>query len=246
MIRTLLVDDEQLARDRLRELLRPFPEIEVVGEADDAEEAMERMLEARPDLIFLDIQMPGCSGLEFAGSLPSPRPKIIFCTAFDEYAIEAFELHAVDYLLKPVSRVRLARSLERVRQLSGDESDRAIDEVTRTIRAKPLRFLVKRAGRFRVIMQNEVLYFGFEEGLTRLYSREQGYVIQPSLSDLEKRLDPNDFCRVSRTAIVNLNAVQEVLPMPGGHAEVLLRSGARLEVSRRRLKDLMSQLGQGY
>ena len=109
MIRVMLVDDEQAARERLRQLLGPIPGLEIVGEAADGEQAIERIVELRPDLVLLDIQMPGCTGLEVAASLPSPRPRIIFCTAFDQYAVDAFELHAVDYLLKPVNRVRLAR-----------------------------------------------------------------------------------------------------------------------------------------
>ena len=117
MVRALLVDDEQPARERLRRLLAAFDDLEVVGEAEDGEQAIEQILELKPDLVFLDIQMPGCSGMEVAASMPSPRPKIVFCTAFEEYAVDAFELHAVDYLLKPINRARLARALQRVRDL---------------------------------------------------------------------------------------------------------------------------------
>ncbi len=102
MIRVMLVDDEQAARERLRQLLAPIPGLEIVGEAADGEQAIERIVQLRPDLVLLDIQMPGCTGLEVAACLPAPRPRIIFCTAFDQYAVDAFELHAVDYLLKPV------------------------------------------------------------------------------------------------------------------------------------------------
>ena len=104
MIRALVVDDEQTARDRLRRLLSAFDDVEVIGEAEDGEQAIERITEQQPNLVFLDIQMPGCSGMEVAASLRSPQPKIIFCTAYEEYAVDAFELHAVDYLLKPVNR----------------------------------------------------------------------------------------------------------------------------------------------
>ena len=104
MVHALLVDDEQPARERLRRLLAAFDDVEVVGEAEDGEHALERILELRPDVVFLDIQMPGCSGLDLAASMPAPRPKIVFCTAFEEHAVDAFELHAVDYLLKPITR----------------------------------------------------------------------------------------------------------------------------------------------
>src|SRR5215510_2698338 len=107
-MRVLIVDDEEPARERLRALLSGFYDLAIVGEAEDGEQAMERIGELRPDLILLDIQMAGCSGIDVAGSLPSPRPKIIFCTAFEQYAVDAFEVCAVDYLLKPVSRARLA------------------------------------------------------------------------------------------------------------------------------------------
>ncbi|MDA2925054.1 SpoIIE family protein phosphatase, partial [Acidobacteria bacterium AH-259-L09] len=116
MIRVLLVDDEQPARDRLAHLLSSLEDVEVVGEAEDGEQAIEKISKIQPDLVLLDIQMPGLSGLEVAASLPAPRPKIVFCTAFDQYAIDAFELHALDYLLKPVKRERLKQAVERVRQ----------------------------------------------------------------------------------------------------------------------------------
>jgi phosphoserine phosphatase RsbU/P len=122
MIRALLVDDERPARDRLRQLLRSFSDVEVVGEAEDGEQALERIAETRPDLLFLDIQMPGRSGLEVAMSLTPPRPKVIFCTAFDQYAIEAFEQNAVDYLLKPVNRTRLGKAIDHLRHSAGELS----------------------------------------------------------------------------------------------------------------------------
>ena len=128
MIRAVLVDDEEPARDRLQALLRELGTVRVVGVAEDAEEALEKITEARPNLVFLDIQMPGRSGLELVASLPPPRPRIIFCTAFDQYAIDAFEHDAVDYLLKPLNRQRLARAVDRVRQ-SMDEREELRREV---------------------------------------------------------------------------------------------------------------------
>src|SRR5687768_15501931 len=136
MIRTLLVDDEQPARERLKQLLAAHPDVEVVGEADDGVQAIERIAELTPDLVLLDIQMPGASGLDVAGSLGHPRPAVIFCTAFDQYAVDAFELSALDYLLKPVNRARLAAALERVRTRSASAKaparDRAIEKLTQS------------------------------------------------------------------------------------------------------------------
>ena len=242
MIRTLIVDDEEPARDRLRQLLSSIDDINIVGEAGDGEQAIQQILELRPDLVFLDIQMPACSGLEVAASLPSPRPRIIFCTAFDQYAVDAFELHAIDYLLKPVSRARLADALSHARQAQPDTQESGLETFTQAGRSKPSRFLAKRGARFRVIAGTEVLYFASEEGLTKLCAADQHYWMEPTLNDLEARLDPVVFFRISRAAIVNLDSIQEVFPMPGGHGEVLLRNGTRLEVSRRRFKELLEKL----
>ena len=238
----LIVDDEELARDRLRLLLQAFEDIRIVGEAEDGEHAMERIIELRPDLVLLDIQMAGCSGIEVASALPSPSPKIVFCTAFDQYAVDAFELSAVDYLLKPVSRARLARSIERVRTLTSADTEANVEKLVRSANLAPVRFLGRRGLRFRVIPQKEAVYLGSEGGLTKLYTSTESYVMEPTLSDFERRLNPAAFCRISRTAIVNLDYVSEVGMLVGGYGEAILKTGARLEVSRRRVKDLLARL----
>ena len=243
MIRVMLVDDEQAARERLRQMLGAIPGIEIVGEAADGEQAIERIVELRPDLVLLDIQMPGCTGLEVAACLPTPRPGIIFCTAFDQYAVDAFELHAVDYLLKPVNRVRLARAIERVRQGDGLEAGGDVDRILTTLRGRTTRLLARSGEGYRVIPQSEVVHFFSDTGLTKLCTRDRSYLLDPTLNDLEQRLDPAVFFRVSRAAIVNLDCVTEVLPLVGGVAEVVLHTGVRLEVSRRRVKDLLQRLG---
>ena len=242
MIRALIVDDEQPARDRLRQLLAAFDDIEVADEAVDGEEAIEKILDIRPDVVFLDIQMPGCSGLEVVASLPSPRPRIIFCTAFDQYAVDAFELHASDYLLKPVNRARLVRAIERIRLPSPPDAESAVDKITQAALPRPVRFLAKHGNRYRVVSEKEVVYFTTEEGLTKLIVENSHYWMEPTLNDLESRLDPAMFYRISRSAIVNLNAVKEVAPLIGGSGEVVLKNGARVEVSRRRFKELMQRL----
>jgi two-component system LytT family response regulator len=241
-MRVLIVDDEQPARDRLRQLLSGFADLEIVGEAEDGEQAVERIGALRPDLVLLDIQMPGCSGIEVASSLRSPRPKIIFCTAFDQYAVDAFELCAVDYLLKPVNRTRLTHAIERVRAAGAADGDAKVDAAVRRPRLTPARFLGKRGSRFVVIPQKDVVSFGSESGLTTLHTAGQHYLMEPTLNDFERRLDPAVFCRVSRTAIVNLNYVAEVDALAGGYGEVVLATGTRLEVSRRRFKDVIARL----
>ncbi len=242
MIRVLVVDDEQTARERLRHLLGLIPDIEVAGEAADGEQAIARIAGLRPDLVLMDIQMPGCSGLEVVASLPSPRPKIVFCTAFDQYAVDAFELHAVDYLLKPVNRIRLAHAIERVRGSASADASNGIDRALQAVRTANLRLLARVGDRYRVIPLADAIYFSSVDRLTSLHTRERDYVVDPTLNELEERLDPACFFRVSRAAIVSLNAVIEVLPLTGGVADVVLANGARLEVSRRRLKDLLRVL----
>lgn len=239
MIRALLVDDEALARDRLRRLLAEAADIEIVGEASDGAEAMERIDELKPSVVFLDIQMPGCTGLEVAAALSDPRPQIVFCTAYDRYAIDAFELHAVDYLLKPINRARLAQALARVR--AGTVAP-PLDAALRA--AAPVkRFLARKGNRFRVVAATDVLAFVSENGLTKLLATGDHYWLSPTLSELEARLDAAQFCRISRAAIVNLDAVHELTPATGGHGELTLRDGTRLEVSRRRFRDLTERLG---
>jgi two-component system, LytTR family, response regulator len=240
MIRALLVDDEEPARDRLRRLLAEVADVEIVGEAGDGERAMEEIARLAPDVVFLDIQMPGCTGMEVAASLASPRPHIIFCTAFDQYAVDAFELSAVDYLLKPINRARLAQALDRVSQ--GHKADDAIEKATRAA-APPARFLARRGSAYRVVAAREVLCFVSEDGITKLHAADQHYWMSPTLNDLETRLDSHQFFRVSRAAIVNLDAVREVAPTAGGHGEVTLKDGSKHEVSRRRFKELTEKLG---
>jgi two-component system LytT family response regulator len=237
VIRCLLVDDEAPARDRLRALLAGHADVEVVGEAQDGAEAVERVDALRPDLLFLDIQMPGATGLEVAASLAGPRPRIVFCTAFDAHAVDAFELHALDYLLKPVSRARLAGTLDRVRAVPLAHAEAALHRA-----GQPQRFLARSGTRWMVVPAEEVTSFTSEGGLTMLRAAGRTAWVQPSLQDLEVRLDPAAFTRVSRSALIRLSQVAEVVPGASGGAEVVLRDGSRIAVSRRRLPDLLQRL----
>jgi two-component system, LytTR family, response regulator len=241
-VRILLVDDEQPARDRLRQLLAGVEDVTIAGEAEDGVQAIEQVGELQPDLLLLDIQMPGCSGLEVAASLGRPRPAIIFCTAFDQYAVDAFELQAVDYLLKPVNRARLHAALARVREQRVQERDQQLDHVTRGESLAPMRFLARKGARYRVVPRSDVVAFTFQEGLTRLHTATEQLWMQPTLAALARRLDPQTFLQVSRTAIVNLDAVREARPFPDGTGEVILSSGLTFPVTRRRWRLLMERL----
>jgi two-component system LytT family response regulator len=220
-------------------LLAEVEDVEIVGEADDGERAMEQIAALRPTVVFLDIQMPGCTGMEVAASLPEPRPHIVFCTAYDEYAVDAFELHAVDYLLKPVSRARLQKALDRVRR--GAPSEEGMDRAGRA--GAPTRFLARKGTAYRVVPAREVLCFVSENGLTKLQAAGDHSWMSPTLNDLEVRLDARHFFRVSRAAIVNLDAVRQVVPNETGGGELTLRDGSRVQVSRRRFRELTDRLG---
>ena len=135
-----------------------------MGEAEDGEQAIEKILELKPDLVFLDIQMPGCSRMDVAASMPSPRPKIVFCTAFEEYAVDAFELHAVDYLLKPISRVRLAKAVQRARDLPVTSEEGSLEKASHAVGGYPARFLAKHGSRYQVVPADAVLLFTSEGG----------------------------------------------------------------------------------
>jgi two-component system, LytTR family, response regulator len=239
-MRVVIVDDEAPARARLRQLLAAHPDVEIAGEASSGPEAMELAAQLSPDLLLLDIQMPGATGIDVAACLPEPRPRIVFCTAFEQHAVDAFELQAVDYLLKPVSRARLAQALERVRgaqPAAGTVSGRASTTV------RPTRFLCRNAGHYIAVAETRVLYFSAEDGLTRLVADGAKYWIDPTLNDLEQHVDPGRFFRISRGAMVSLGGVVELHPMPGGSGEVVMKNGDRLEVSRRRYRDFVQALG---
>jgi len=225
-------------------MLASFDDVEVVGEAESGGQALERVQEISPDLLFLDVQMPGAGGLEVAASLPSPGPGVIFCMAFDQYAVDAFDLLAVDYLLKPVNEARLEQVMERFREVKARGLAFAPKQARRAGATFPLNFLATKDSSFHVVPRDEVLYFVSDRGMTRLQSNASVYWMQPALKDLEGSLDPARYFRISRSTIVNLGAVAEVVSLPAGHGEVRLQDGTRLEVSRRRFKSLTDRLAR--
>lgn len=243
MIRTLVIDDEQPARERLKQLLIAHPDVEIVGEADDGVQAAEKIAELSPDLVLLDIQMPGASGLDVAASLGKPRPAVIFCTAFDQYAVDAFELSALDYLLKPVNRARLASALDRVRaSVPTAGRDRALEHLAPARGLAPARFLARRGTRFRVVPAHDVVAFTFLDGVTHLLTAAEQLSMQPTLAALARRLDPESFFQVSRNAIIRLDAVKEAKPFSDGTGEILLANGQTMTVARRRWRLLLDKL----
>ncbi len=251
-LRALIVDDEAPARGRLRQLLSERPDVEVVGEAEDGVEAIERIQELTPDVVFLDIQMPGCSGLEVAASLGPTRPAIIFCTAFDQHAVDAFELQAVDYLLKPVTRTRLDAALVRVTPTPAAPAATGADALaagtgadlddTAALPGSPTRFLARRGARYKVVPLAEVVAFSFDQGQTRVHTATEQLLMQPTLAQLLRRLDPTRFFQVSRATVVHLDAVREAKPHTDGTGQIVLSNGTAVEVSRRRWRPLLDEL----
>ena len=233
-MRVLIADDEAPARQFLRRLLTSHNDIEIVGEAEDGTEVIRLVATAKPDVLFLDIQMPGGNGLEVAAGLMEHRPAIVFCTAYEQHAIEAFELEAVDYLLKPVSRSRLAQALDRIRRIDPAQPvPRAHERLSR--------FLARRGGHLVVIPASKAAYFESVDGLTKIVTVRQGSLLDGFAATSAGQAAPEAqrFFRVSRNALINLNEVAEVHPLPGGSAELLLRGGPRVEVSRRRYRSLL-------
>ncbi len=235
-LRVLIVDDEELARKRLRRLLKKFePELAIVGEAGNGDEAVERIDALRPDLIFLDVQMPGCDGFEVVRRLKS-KPYIVFATAFDEFALKAFEENTVDYLLKPIEQKRLDRTVEKLRGMferHGLQRDDSVERLLSRLAAAPLKRLQVRQGdKILLVNANDVMYFEAKDKYTILHTPEQKYVVDLTLAQLESRLDAEEFIRIHRSTIVNLRYMLELVKWFGGKYKMRLKDRSELIVSR--------------
>jgi two-component system LytT family response regulator len=223
-MRAIIIDDERLARVELRRLLAGHPEIEIVAEAVDARDGAERIESLRPDLIFLDIQMPGGSGFDMLAGLEHV-PRVIFTTAFDEYALRAFEVNALDYLLKPIDPRRLAASIAR---LVDQPPTASAGEMPRMER-----IFIRDGDRCWFVTIADVILMESEGNYTRLFFDKQRPLLLRSLSYLEARLDPAIFFRASRKHIVNLRAIESLQPSLGGGLSVRLTGNITVEMSRR-------------
>jgi two-component system LytT family response regulator len=239
-MKAIVVDDERLARLELRRLLRAHPEIEIVGEARNAAEAEKKITELRPDLIFLDVQMPARTGFELLQTLIDP-PRVIFTTAFDQHALRAFEFGAVDYLLKPIEPARLARALARVfSNHNAPPSDNAA--VAGTLSEDDQVFL-KDGERCWFVRVGEIRLLESEGNYARVYFGEHRPLLPRTLQVLEMRLDPKCFLRVSRRHLVNLRFIRKVDPsVEGGLTLRLAESDPAIRVSRRRAQGLRERM----
>lgn len=241
-MKTLIVDDEPIAREVLREELEPFEDVVVVGEAENGRQALEQIAEKQPDLVFLDLQMPVMGGLEVVGSLKGGHlPVIVIVTAYDEYAIEAFEAGAIDYLLKPVSAARLEKTIERARALHIRPREKAekIAQIAGTqmseAAAVPIsRKIVGRRGEAYVLLDfDEVLAFQAEGEVVWIITAKEKYLATQALHAIEGRLQRLQFQRVHRNAIVNLNHVRKMSAMSSQRWLLTLTNGQELIVSKR-------------
>ncbi|HHL52067.1 MAG TPA: response regulator [Flammeovirgaceae bacterium] len=236
-MRALIIDDERLARKELLKLLEDYPEIEVIGEAANAEEAYEKINELKPDLLFLDIQMPGKTGFELLEMLDSV-PKVIFTTAYDEYALKAFDVNALDYLLKPVQMDRLNETIAKLqppapKEETGKEPKLGLND----------QVFVKDGDKCWFVKLADIRYFESDGNYIKVFFDNVRPMIHKSLNALDEKLNDRDFFRASRKHIINLSWVETIEPWFNGGLMVKLRGGDKVEVSRRqaaKFKEKMS------
>jgi two-component system LytT family response regulator len=250
MIRALLADDEDLARQKLRYLLREEPEVEIVAEGATASETIDLVRSLKPDLLFLDIRMPGMDGFDIVSNLPCgatfAMPRIIFTTAYDCYALRAFDIHAVDYLLKPFTAGRLRGAVQRARDqilLSSQNGPRSMSRPQES-GSKTSRIVFKSRGRILFLPISEIRWIGAEENYVRISTGAESHLLRETMAGMEERLDPRTFMRVHRSAIVNLQYVKEVRTESQGEFSVLLFNGQKVAMSRTyhsRIGELMAR-----
>jgi len=238
MIHTVLADDEVLARQKLRQLLRNEPEIKIVGEGATAAQTIELVRATKPDLLFLDIQMPAMNGFDVASELRAsevvPMLHIIFTTAHDQYALRAFEIHATDYLLKPFTQERLSSAVERARKEIYHAAQHASGSgaASRNGSRYTSRIVFKSRGRIIFLPVSDIRWISAEENYVRICTQNETHLLRETMSHLEEKLDPEMFLRVHRCSIVNLAHVKEVRTEHDGEYLVVLAGGEKLTMSR--------------
>lgn len=240
-IRTLIVDDEPLARDRVKRFLRDEDGIEIIGECGNGSDAVTAIKEKKPDLVFLDIQMPEKNGFDVISSLnPKSLPTIIFVTAYDQYALQAFDVHALDYLLKPFTRERIHRAVARAReQIDGRRFGNLDERLTSLIadlkgnEKKYLeRLVVKTTGRVFFLKVDEIDWIEAAGNYVKLHVGRDTHMIRETMNGIETKLDPEKFLRIHRSTVVHIDRIKELHPMFSGDYAVILRDGTELALSR--------------
>lgn len=253
-IRALIVDDEPLARERIRTLLKDEPEVEIVGECADGRRAVSTIREWKPDLIFLDVQIPEMDGFEVLKAVgPGAMPAVIFVTAYDQYALRAFDVHAIDYLLKPFDRQRFHRALRRAKgQISSEKHDDVNERLLALLEdlkggQKYLeRLVIKSGGRVFFLRVDEIDWMEAAGNYVRLHVGKELHLQRETMSALEAKLDPRKFVRIHRSRIVNLERIKELQPWFRGDYQVVLRDGTKLTLSRGYRDRLQEVLGKSF
>jgi two-component system LytT family response regulator len=235
-LRVVLIDDEPLARQRIEDLLAKEPGLSVIGQASDGNTAVAMIRELQPDVVFLDVQMPGRSGVEVARELGDDMPPTVFVTAFDRHAVQAFELAAVDYLVKPFDDERFAQALQRARRAAELRSPRS---------EYADRIAVELRGRIRAVPVDRIEYITASGPYAELHVEEKTFAVRERMQALEEKLDPRRFFRIHRSAIVRVDMIDVFLRHAGGDYGVRLKNGVELSVSRTRREELEARLGIG-
>jgi two-component system, LytTR family, response regulator len=248
-LQVIIVDDESSARDRVRDLLTDEPDIAIAAECSSGREAIAAIIAHRADLLFLDIQMPEVNGFDVLRALPATNlPAVIFTTAYDQHALQAFEVHALDYLLKPFKAARFKAAVQRAREhlqnrQAGETDTRllALLEHFRTMRTYTARFVIKSASRVLIVKADEIDWIESASNYALLHVGDKTHVIRETMRSLEGQLSPQQFVRVSRSAIVNIERIKELQPMAKGEYVVILQDGKRLTMTRG-IRDLQQAL----
>lgn len=242
--RVLIVDDEPLARKAMSLALAEFPEIEIIGDCADGFEALKVISQKKPEVVFLDIQMPKLDGFDVLELLDNP-PFIVFVTAHDEYALKAFESHALDYILKPVKKERLRKTLDRVEKRLRERSGQPMDELLnhhQKLHTPLVRILVRDRSRIHIIPVEEISHIEAQDDYVALHTGDRSYLKKETLSGLENRLDSQQFLRIHRSYLLNIDYLSKIEPYTKDSQIAILKDGKTLPVSRSGYQRIMSRL----
>ncbi len=244
-VRVLIADDELLARQRISDLLAKEPDVEIVGTAATGDDAVNAIFELKPDLVFLDVQMPGLTGLQVVDAVgPEQMPATIFVTAYDQFALKAFDRAALDYLVKPFDDERFAEALRRARKMTTQLRSMLEETATEAPKSEYLeRIAVESRGQVRVVPVSKIDYITASGPYAELHVGDRTFAIRERMQTLEERLDPNVFFRIHRSAIVRFDRIDTLTRHPGGDYGVRLKNGVELSLSRGRREELEQRLG---
>jgi two-component system, LytTR family, response regulator len=250
-VRALIVDDEPLARRGVALRLKKFKDIDIVGECGDGTSAVAKILELSPDVVFLDVQMPGMDGFDVLRALPRENlPGVIFLTAYEEHALQAFEVHALDYLLKPVDDERFALAIERTRNVLDSASktlmaQRVLQMLDRTSEKYISRFTIRAGSRIQIVLAEDVEWIAAAGDYAELHARGRSHLLREPMNSLEQKLDPEKFLRIHRSRIVRINGIQELRAIDNREFIVKLSDGSEHRSSRTYADRLESWLSSG-